>query len=118
MKNKKGKNNSIERNILQEQKYSDWIGKFLPYKRTQTYKKLNKKQKKEFDYHEAKKEVRLKFPIILVFLILLSFIFVKVSFTGNLIKALDSKTFSLFNIVIFAILIIFAIIIYKKFKKK
>lgn len=113
---------NIEKNIRSEQGFASSIGKYLPFKKSQSYKKLTKKQQRDFNQSLKEKHTTIKIHtlVLTLCLALLSFVFLKIEFTGRAIENIVGN--QAFNIISYLILFILALliilIIYKKFNKR
>ena len=116
---KKYSDKNIEKKIRAEQRVSNSLGKTNSYKKTSSYKNLSKKQKQSFDNHLKSKEITIKLPLIILMLSLTSLIFLRIEYTGRIIKdTIEPSTFNIiYSIGLFVLLGLIIFTIFKIIKK-
>jgi len=117
-------NDLIERMIRVEQRVFLSFGENLPYNKTKYYLSLSANEKKKFVNYLRAKKIKGRFLMVFFFSLLLSFVFIRMDFTGNVINDnfgsdayyLISEIFVILVLVVFFIGII--VFLFKRKKEK
>ena len=113
----------IERLIRVEQRAASSFNEHIPYNKTEYYKSLEEHEKKKFDKYLKRKTRKKSLIFLFLLIVLVSPIFLKIGFSGFVVKENLQETFSLLGNGLFLfglvfICILFILFVLNKAKKR